>query len=176
MSNVAIGTRLGVHSGTIGRRLATMESDRPAREPLIADPLFADPPTPGDVASEEPTDVDVDVDVDESLSSPTPVSLPRRLEDVTVSSRYAGAMLLYPFLSRLGTDQILSSLPSGAARRFNAPSLVLASTFSFALGTSSLEGTKHLMLSDAGALIGTDAFPHLRTLRTRSRSRRPLPK
>jgi len=175
MSNVAIGKRLGVHSGTIGRRLAAMGNDRPAREPIIEDPLFADPPAPAGVASEEPTETDADVDghvdgdadVDEPLSSPTPVSPARRLEDVAVSSRYAGAMLLHAFLTRLGTDQILSSLPSGAARSFDAPSLVLASAFSFALGTSSLEGTKHLVVADAGALIGKDAFPHLRTLRPR---------
>lgn len=177
MSDVAIGKRLGVHSGTIGRRLAAMENDRPAREPVIEDPLFADPPAPADVASEEPTETDADADGDvdgdaeadagEPLSSPTPVSAPRRLEDVAVSSRYAGAMLLHPFLSRLGVDQILSSLPSGAARRFDAASLVLAAAFSFALGTSSLEGTKHLVVAGAGALIGKDAFPHLRTLRPR---------
>jgi hypothetical protein len=32
----------------------------------------------------------------------------------------------------------------------------LASTFAFALGSSSLEGSKHLQLADAGLLVGSD--------------------
>jgi hypothetical protein len=93
-----------------------------------------------------------------------PTAIPR-LIDTEVPSRYAGAMLLHPFLTRLGADEILSSVPRAAARRYDASSLVLASAFSFALGTSSMEGTKHLVTTDAGALIGAGAFPHLRTLR-----------
>jgi hypothetical protein len=43
----------------------------------------------------------------------------------------------------------------------------LAGVFAFALGTSSLEGSKHLQLADAGLLVGIERFPHLRTLRPR---------
>ncbi|MGH9266323.1 MAG: putative transposase, partial [Acidimicrobiales bacterium] len=92
---------------------------------------------------------------------------PPRLGRGEVPSRYAGAMLLYPFLCRLGADEVLASLPSGAARRYDAASLVAAAAFSFALGASSMEATKHLAVPDAGALIGAESFPHLRTLRPR---------
>ena len=74
-------------------------------------------------------------------------------------------MLLHAFLDRLGISEVLAALPGGAERRYDASSLVLSSTFGFALGISSLEGGKHLRVSDAGALVGLSSFPHLRTLR-----------
>jgi transposase len=90
-----------------------------------------------------------------------------RLEKVEVPSRYAGAMLLYPFLDRLGADRVLRSLPSAAARRYDAPALMLAAALLFALGSGSLEQAKHLVPADAGAVIGLGALPSLRTLRPR---------
>jgi transposase len=90
-----------------------------------------------------------------------------RLGEVEVGSRYAGAMLLYPFLDRLGVEQVLGSLAAGEARRYDAQALVLSACFSFALGGLSLEQAKHLQLPDAGALVGLGAFPSLRTLRPR---------
>jgi transposase len=90
-----------------------------------------------------------------------------RLGEVEVGSRYAGAMLLYPFVDRLGAEQVLGSLAAGEARRYDAQALILSACFSFALGGSSLEQAKHLALRDAGALVGLVAFPSLRTLRPR---------
>jgi len=171
MTNVAIAERLGVHPGTIGRQLAALgEVDR--RASVTNDTLFDDEPTEPDVEAtgNEPEDGEHDAStgdvqpVSDLGSDITPSPLPR-IPDAEVSSRYAGAMLLHAFLTRLGADQILSSLPVRAARRYDAASLVLASTFSFALGTSSIEGTKHLVANDAGVLCGTTTFPHLRTLR-----------
>jgi transposase len=90
-----------------------------------------------------------------------------RLSGTTVASRYAGAMLLHPFLCELGVDQVLGALSPATARRYDAASVVLASSFAFALGAGSVEATKHLVVKDAGALIGLRTFPHLRTLRPR---------
>ncbi len=90
-----------------------------------------------------------------------------RLGEAEVASRYAGAMLLHPFLSRLGADEVLAALPAGAARHRDACSLVLSTTLAFALGTSSLEGAKHLRQVDAGALVGVQCPPDLGTLRPR---------
>jgi len=111
-------------------------------------------------AGERPTD-------DQRVERPMAAEPVTRVGEVEVESRYAGAMLLYPFLERLGTDGVLSALQAGPARRYDAPALVLAASFAFALGSGSLEQTKHLHPADAGALVGVQAFPSLRTLRPR---------
>ncbi|MGH9128364.1 MAG: putative transposase [Acidimicrobiales bacterium] len=90
-----------------------------------------------------------------------------RLVDAQLSSRYAGAMLLHPFLDRLGTTQLLGTLASQRGATYDTTALVLGASFGIALGASSMEGTKHLLSPDAGALIGLASFPELRTLRPR---------
>ena len=135
MSDVAIGKRLGVHSGTVGRRLAAMRRDLPSGEPLVFDVACTDEEGSFDPVTEEASEPEATRD-EQSASDQAPAPI-AGLRDTEVTSRYAGAMLLHPFLTRLGVDQILSALPTGAARRYDAASLVLASTFSFALGTSS---------------------------------------
>ena len=82
-------------------------------------------------------------------------------------SAYAGAMLLHPFLDKVGAGGVFSALDSGPSRRFDSTAVALTSTFAFALGMSSLEGSKHLLPADAGLLVGIERFPHLRTLRPR---------
>jgi Transposase protein len=62
---------------------------------------------------------------------------------------------------------VLAVLDSGPARRYDTAAVALSGTFAFALGSSSLEGSKHLQLADAGMLVGIERFPHLRTLRPR---------
>ncbi|MGA2930412.1 MAG: putative transposase, partial [Solirubrobacteraceae bacterium] len=76
-------------------------------------------------------------------------------------------MLLHPFLDRVGAGEVFSALDSGPSRRFDSAAVALTGTFAFALGTSSLEGSKHLLPPDAGLLVGIERFPHLRTLRPR---------
>ena len=152
MSDVAIGKRLGVHSGTIGRRLAAM-GDRDKSATLVTDDTLVNdeesPESDEQVASDQPGAARHDTPDGDARpgSDITPSPLPR-LSDTEVSSRYAGAMLLHAFLTRLGTEEILSTLPIRAVRRYDAASLVSASTFSFALGTNSMEGTKHLVGSE----------------------------
>ena len=82
-------------------------------------------------------------------------------------SVYAGAMLLHPFLEKVGVGEVLSALGSGPARSYDTTSVALSSVFAFALGSCSLEGSKHLLPADAGLLVGVERFPHLRTLRPR---------
>ena len=63
-------------------------------------------------------------------------------------SVYAGAMLLHPFLATVGAGKVLSALDCGPARSYDSTAVALSSMFAFALGSSSLEGSKHLLLAD----------------------------
>jgi hypothetical protein len=82
-------------------------------------------------------------------------------------SRYAGAALLYPFFDMVGAAEIFSTLTGGPARRFDDLSVLATALMGFALGTDTIEGTKHLRRVDAGALVGVSAIPELGTLRDR---------
>lgn len=58
---------------------------------------------------------------------PTSSESPRRLcspPNAEVASRYAEAMPLHPFLSRLGTGEVLASLRPRAFPHYDASSLV----------------------------------------------------
>ena len=82
-------------------------------------------------------------------------------------SRYAGAMLLYPYLHQVGTETIFASLTGGPARRYDDLAVLSSATLGFALGIDTVEGSKHLRRADAGAAVGLAIIPELKTLRTR---------
>jgi transposase len=182
VTNAEIARRVGVHPGTIWRLLGpgrpVGEAADQSQLELVGDSLAADSPAEAadtadadadgavEVVESAMTPVDADVAFEASAGSVPPGGL-GRIEEAEAPSRYAGAMLLYPFLERLGVAEVLAGLPAGPARRYDAAGLVLAATFGFALGISSLEGAKHLRVADAGALIGLESFPHLRSLRPR---------
>lgn len=180
MSDRAIAKRFGVHHGTIGRQLKALRASRGIQEELIAsdDELVTSPAEASEAETKVPESEEAaggpeqaeEPCADRAASPGDRAMLPPPLVGAMTPSRYTGAMLLHPFLSRLGADEILASLPAGAARNYDASSLVLASTFGFALGIGSLEGAKHLRASDAGALVGLERFPDLRTLRPRLRA------
>jgi transcriptional regulator with XRE-family HTH domain len=179
LTGAEIASRFGVSASTISRLLAR-RPDQPSL-PLSDDLDGGEHETDGEQGE---TDDDEQggqdpAEAGKGESAPVPVtedvsereaataSALSRLQDTSVSSRYAGAMLLHAFLDRLGVSEVLGAFPAGAERRFDAGALVLSSTFGFALGISSLEGGKHLRVQDAGALVGLQSFPHLRTLRPR---------
>ncbi|MGH2864146.1 MAG: putative transposase [Solirubrobacteraceae bacterium] len=182
-SGAEIARRLGVSEATISRLLARrrpaavqgelgLDEQGEGSEPGRDEPVASGEERAGGegeaLAEEQPTGA-LAAGRAESAPPVEPVDgAPiARLGAVEVRSRYAGAMLLHPFLERLGAEDVLGSLPAGPARRYDAPALVLASAFGFALGSGSLEQTKHLALADAGALAGLAVFPGLRTLRPR---------
>ena len=82
-------------------------------------------------------------------------------------SRYSGAALLYPYLDMVDAADVFSTLTGGPARRYDDLSVLATALFGFALGADTVEGVKHLRRADAGALVGVDAIPELRTLRDR---------
>lgn len=169
-SGAEIAVELGVSEATISRVLAR----RPGPEPEQLDlggPLGGQGSTVAD-GQEQPDsgdddDANSEDDSEEGEQDPGRGGGLARIADGDRSCAYAGAMLLHGFLGRVGAGAVLGCLPSGSARRYDATGLVLSAMFGFALGASSAEGTKHLLGADAGALIGSETFPHLRTLRPR---------
>jgi len=54
--------------------------------------------------------------------------------------RYAGAMLLYPYLHRVGAQAIFATCTGGPARRYGDLSVLTTATVGFALGAGTVEG------------------------------------
>jgi hypothetical protein len=90
-----------------------------------------------------------------------------RISTGTFSSRYAGASLLYPYLGLVGAGTIFSGLSGAPWRRYDDQSVLMCTVIGFALGIDTIEGAKHLRRGDAGAAVGMETIPELRTLRER---------
>jgi hypothetical protein len=82
-------------------------------------------------------------------------------------SRYAGAMLLHAFASRVDAGAILAAAGDRDGLRFADVALLSATSTCFALGAATLEQFKHLTAACAGPLAGLARLPDLRTLRPR---------
>jgi transposase len=183
VSNVEIGRRLGVHNSTIGRALAGRRNG--AAEPGWRDAELDLPVTaPGDPAGEQATAAEVG----EAVGGPEPtrestvdglvagagesVGGAARIGTGAFRTRYAGAALLYPFMSLLDTEDILAAAVggSGADRvglRFDDLAVLTATSVVFGLGFASLEQAKHPDRAQVGPVAGIDVLPDLRTLRPR---------
>lgn len=159
-SGAEIARELAVSAATISRLLGRRTRDR-------AEQLDLD----GDHDADDHGDHDADGDGGDAgevgCGQSGGCGRVARIADGSRHSRYGGAMLLHGFLDRSGAGAVLAGLPSNAGRRYDAAALVMSATFGFALGSSSAEGTKHLLSVDAGALVGLERFPHLRSLRPR---------
>jgi Transposase DDE domain len=190
VSAVAIGARLGVADTTVHRALAGWSS--PAAVGQVQDEtapqLDLDPVSEPDPVSEVdqcgsgseaepeggvgcgPGQAGQDaasLGVPESNAAPAPVVAPGRLGQGVVRSRYAGAMLLHAFSDRVGVAGVLGPLCTPGQSRFDDMALLCATSMAFALGTDSVEATKHLIREQVGPLVGCDRLPALRTLRPR---------
>ncbi len=82
-------------------------------------------------------------------------------------SRYAGAMLLLPYLDRVDAETTFATLTGAPGRRYDDLAVLSTATVGFALGTGTVEGFKHLRRADAGATVGVHTVPELATLRAR---------
>ena len=150
-----IARRLGVNQSTVLRRLGRVHvqdplPQAPRPEPEAAHAQAAEPqeqPGPG-----EPV-------------PPQPAADPERpAGPVTVSSRYAGAMLLHAFGTRAGAGEILQAAAGEDARPGDV-ALLSAVSLCFALGAATTEQFKHLAAAEACPLAGLSRLPDLRTLR-----------
>ena len=180
LSDTAIGKRLGVHATTVARALAGLERPVPAGEDTEQDALpvvpAADEP---DHASEPESESESESEsgastsgrpaesaTDEPGRTPAPAGS-TRIGTGYYRSRYAGAMLLYPYLARVGAEALFASLTGGPARRYDDQAVLTTAALGFALGIDTVEGAKHLRRSEAGPVVGLSRIPELATLRAR---------
>jgi len=84
-------------------------------------------------------------------------------------TRYAGAMMLYATLQRLGMWDVLTALgaSAGPSRRFGWAQTVASVVFCFALRFRSVEDWKNGLRKDLGVLIAEPAAPSVLTMRTK---------
>ncbi len=172
----AIAERFGVAQSVISELLAR-RGPLPARQelPEPADTEPVDEPS-GRHAAQAPTEPaetgPVESDVAESDAAEPAGAEPvftgsTRIDAGSYRCRYAGAVLLYGYLHRVGTESIFATLSGGPARRYDDQGILTAATLGFALGAGTVEGFKHLRRADAGAAVGLTTIPELATLRPR---------
>ena len=178
MTQVAIAKRYGVAPSVITEVIQASRTERAEPSVLFDDPVVDS--GDGHCDDGEPTATSTDT----ILSAPADV-VDSGSGDVATTgadsgfyglarliagehpSRYAGASLLYPYLSAIDAGGVLSTLAGGPARRYDDLSVLAMAMMAFALGLDTVEGTKHLRRDDAGALVGVDRFCELRALRDR---------
>ncbi len=159
-----IGQRLGVARSVIGRVLADAASV-PVQPPL----------SPAEPADAEPVETDLaqvelpQVELAEAgaAASERAGAGSARIQVGRHGCRYAGAMLLHAYLDRVGAGAVFATVSGGPARRYDDLAVLTTATLGFALGTCTVEGTKHLRRTEAGVAVGLSGIPELRTLRTR---------
>ena len=137
---------------------ATQLSDEPTDEPTgqaVSESVVAQPePAPSELA--EPA-----AQVSPAFTGSA------RIGSGTHPCRYAGVMLLHPYLHRVGAEAIFATVTGGPARRYDDLAVLTSATVGFALGIDTVEGSKHLRRAEAGAAVGLASVPELKTLRTR---------
>jgi DNA-binding CsgD family transcriptional regulator len=165
-----IGRRLGVHATTVARALPhTAEAGAPENAQPVQDVLVL--PSSTDAAEHDAAPVDAAPVEPEPAVATSPATSPftgsARITTGVARSRYAGAMLLYPYLHRVGAEAIFATLAGGPARRYDDMAVLSTATLGFALGIDTVEGAKHLRRGEAGAAVGLGMTPELATLRGR---------
>lgn len=169
----AIADRLGVAQSVVSELLARL-GPAPVQEAL---------PAACTVEPVEPVEPEAAVAEPDAAQAPAPEAGPAvagpgglppagfsgsaRVAAGTCRCRYAGAMLLYPYLHRVGAETIFASLTGGPARRYDDLAVLSTATAGFALGAGTVEGAKHLRRADAGAVVGLTMTPEPATLRGR---------
>src|SRR5664280_1649506 len=177
-TDAAIGDRLGVHATTVARALAGV--DRPgsaggAEQTILTEPVRTEPgltepglTEPGLTEPVRTEPVLTEPVLTEPVGPPVgPFTGPARVATGAGRCRYAGAMLLYPYLDSVGAEGIFATLTGGPARRYDDLAVLTTATLGFALGVDTVEGTKHLRRTEAGAAVGLAMVPQLATLRAR---------
>jgi hypothetical protein len=163
MRDAGIARRLRVNQSTVLRHLGRAHPQEAL--PLAPEPGPAEPgpaePGPAEPQVTEPQVTGPEVAEPEAAAGtevPDPAAGPR---PVTVSSRYAGTMLLHAFFARADAGPVLAAAGGGPEE----VRLLTAVSMCFALGAGTAEQFKHLAAAEAGPLAGLPALPGLRALR-----------
>jgi len=160
----AIADRLGVARSVISELLAQV-GPAPVQEALPEPEPTAPEPEP---TAPEPGDAETTTtEAEPATELVAPFAGSARIATGSYRCRYAGAMLLYPYLHRVGAEAIFATLTGGPARRYGDLAVLTTATVGFALGAGTVEGTKHLRRVEAGAAVGLTMTPELATLRAR---------
>src|SRR5450759_3421397 len=138
-TDAAIGDRLGVHATTVARALVGVErpgSAGGAEQTILTEPVLTEPVLTEPVLTEpglaEPVLTEPGL-TEPVLTEPVltePVGTPvgpftgsfagsARVATGAGRCRYAGAMLLYPYLDSVGAEGIFATLTGGPARRYD---------------------------------------------------------
>ena len=191
LSDTVIAARLGVHASTVGRALrgvahpvAVSPVDRAEAVAEVLDLGIARDTPAEDVVVSAGDGVVLTGDGDATATAQDAVEVVEgaaeeapgidptggggaRIGEGTFTSRYAGVMLLHPFLDRVGAAGVLSQACDRSPRRYDDLGVLTATCLSFALGTATVEAGKHLVRAQLGPAAGITALPELRTLRPR---------
>ena len=181
LSDTAIGKRLGVHATTVARALVGLERPAPAGAGTEQDTLPVPTAAEPDHAPEPEAEPEPECESRAGASTSEGPAEPATAEPAGMSEpagsariaagafrcRYAGAMLLHPYLDRVGAEAIFATLTGGPARRYDDLAVLATATVGFALGADTVEGTKHLRRAEAGPVAGLTVIPELATLRAR---------
>jgi hypothetical protein len=154
-----------VHGSTVARVLVGVErpgSDAVAQAATL--PVAAEPD------NTETTEAHAGAEPTIEEPAPAPVASPAGSAAIGTGSypcRYAGAMMLFPYLHLVGARAIFATCTGGPARRYGDQHVLTTATLGFALGAGTVEGSKHLRRAEAGVAVGLAATPELGTLRSR---------
>ncbi|MGH3371528.1 MAG: putative transposase [Nocardioidaceae bacterium] len=169
----SIADRLGVAQSVISELLARLgptpvQEVLPAPEDTDTEPGAVEPREGDAVAGNLEPVPDQVPDQGEAAATLVPgFACSARITEGSFRCRYAGAMLLHPYLHRVGAEAIFGSLTGGPARRYDDVGVLTIATLGFALGVDTVEGTKHLRRDEAGPTVGLVTIPELATLRAR---------
>ncbi|MEV8183411.1 putative transposase [Specibacter sp. NPDC078692] len=159
LTQQVIAARLGVARSVISELVARNGVITPQEELITV--VAAGEAGEGSVPVETPGGVPG------SAPDAAPAAALARIGEGEHVSRYAGAMLLHPFLDRVGTEAIFASLAGALARRYDNLAVLTTATLGFALGAGTVEGFKHLRRTELGPVAGISMVPELVTLRGR---------
>ena len=179
VTQTEIARRLSVSRPVIGELLARL-GPAPQQSALPDAPVDAETAGPGDAGPSDATEDAGSGATEDGVgeagpvsgvaapaAEPEPVAGGARIGEGSFTSRYAGVMLLHPFLDRVGAAGVLSQACDRSPRRYDDLGVLTATCLSFALGTTTVEASKHLVRHQLGPAAGITALPELRTLRPR---------